>query len=137
MIKEKIISREYFFGLGKRKTAVARVRLYSNGKGNITINKKPLEEFATLQTTNHVVKSPLKLTDKLKTFDVSIKVSGGGSSSQAEAARHGIARALLVYDDTLRTTLKKAGFLTRDSRIKERKKPGLKRARRAPQFSKR
>ncbi len=137
MTKEKIASREYFLGLGKRKTAVARVRLYADGKGNITINEKPLEEFATMRTTSHIVKSPLKLTGKLKTFDISVRVSGGGANAQAEATRHGISRALLVYDETLRTTLKKAGLLTRDSRVKERKKPGLKRARRAPQFSKR
>lgn len=128
---------EYHYGLGKRKTAIARVRLYTNGKGAITINQKPIEEFLKTITGAHIIKSPLKLTGNTKTFDVSVKVDGGGTNAQAEAIRHGISRALLAYDNALRVTLKKAGLLTRDSRIKERKKPGLKRARRAPQFSKR
>lgn len=128
---------EYYYGLGKRKTAVARVRIYPNGKGNITVNDKPVEEFIKTSTGHHVIKSPLKLTGLIKTFDISVKVNGGGTSAQNDAIRHGISRALLEYNDTLRGTLKKAGFLTRDARVKERKKPGLKRARRAPQFSKR
>lgn len=128
---------EYFYAAGKRKTSVARVKLYSSGKGDIVVNEKPATEYFTLMTNIGVVKSPLKLTGNNKKFDIQIKVVGGGISSQAEAARHGIARALLEFDPELRSTLKKAGFLTRDSRTKERKKPGLKRARRAPQFSKR
>ena len=128
---------EYFYAAGKRKTAVARVRIYPKGKGLITVNAKPLNEYFHLLTSAGVITSPLKMTGLSKEFDISVKVAGGGTSAQAEAIRHGIARALLIYNDTLRTTLKKAGFLTRDSRIKERKKPGLKRARRAPQFSKR
>lgn len=128
---------EYFYAAGKRKTSVARVRLYSQGKGDIIVNEQPLDEYFTLLTSKGIIKAPLKLTGTNNKFDISIKVTGGGISAQAEAARHGISRALLEYDNTLRLTLKKAGFLTRDARIKERKKPGLKRARRAPQFSKR
>lgn len=128
---------EYFYAAGKRKTAVARVRLYPHGKGAISVNNKPLQEYFKTLTSAGIISSPLKLTGLSKDFDVSAKVLGGGVSAQADAIRHGIARALLVYNDGLRVTLKKAGFLTRDARIKERKKPGLKRARRAPQFSKR
>ena len=135
--KPKSKLQEYYYGLGKRKTAVARVRLYANGKGNCTINDKPMEEFVKTSTGQGIIKSALKLTGMLKSFDISVKVSGGGTSAQNDAIRHGISRALLEYNDTLRGTLKKAGFLTRDARVKERKKPGLKRARRAPQFSKR
>lgn len=128
---------EYFYAVGKRKTSVARVRLYTNGKGDIVVNDLPAEEYFNLITSMGVVRSPLKITNTSKKFDISIKVLGGGVNSQAEAIRHGISRALLEFDPQLRVTLKKAGFLTRDARIKERKKPGLKRARRAPQFSKR
>lgn len=128
---------EYFYASGKRKTSVARVRMYSGGKGEFTVNEKPAEEYFSLLTSKGIVNSPLKLTGMNKKFDVSVKVDGGGMNSQAEAIRHGVARALLEFDPELRATLKKAGFLTRDARTKERKKPGLKRARRAPQFSKR
>ncbi len=128
---------EYFYAAGKRKTAIARVRLYPKGKGIVTVNEKPLNEYFKQLTSTGIISSPLKLSGLTKDFDVSVKVEGGGTTAQAEAIRHGIAKALLTYNDTLRTTLKKAGFLTRDARIKERKKPGLKRARRAPQFSKR
>jgi len=130
-------AQEYYYAVGKRKTAIARVRLYPKGKGLITINEKPLDDYFKLLTSAGIITSPLKMTGTGKEFDISVRISGGGISAQADAVRHGIARALLVYNDTFRTTLKKAGFLTRDSRIKERKKPGLKRARRAPQFSKR
>lgn len=125
----------YHYANGKRKTSVARVRLY-DGKGDIFVNDQPMEEyfFGTLIGN---VKAPLKLVEMLKRFDISVKVNGGGVASQADAVRHGIAKALIVFDPSLRTTLKRAGFLTRDSRVKERKKFGLKRARRAPQFSKR
>ncbi len=128
---------QYFFAAGKRKTSVARVRLYLNGKGDITVNDRPAKEYFTMLTSMGVVKHPLKLTGLTNKFDISVKVLGGGVNSQAEAVRHGISRALLDFDGSLRATLKKAGLLTRDARIKERKKPGLKRARRAPQFSKR
>ena len=128
---------KYHCGVGKRKTAIARVRLYPNGKGDITVNGKPLSEFCNVLTQKKIILSPLKLIEKEKNFDVTVKVIGGGFSAQAEAIRHGISRALLNADETIRTPLKKAGFLRRDSRIKERKKFGLKRARRAPQFSKR
>lgn len=130
-------TQEYFYACGRRKTAVARVRLYPKGKGSIIINGKPIDEYVTLTSSTGIITSPLKVTGKLKEFDLSVKVIGGGVNAQAEAIRHGVARALLLYNDTLRTTLKKVGFLTRDARAKERKKPGLKRARRAPQFSKR
>jgi small subunit ribosomal protein S9 len=129
--------KEYFYAAGKRKTAIARVRLYLKGKGLITVNGKPSNEYFCQVTSAGIIASPLKMTGLAKEFDVSAKVTGGGVSAQAEAIRHGISKALLSYNDGLRTTLKKAGFLTRDARIKERKKPGLKRARRAPQFSKR
>ena len=130
-------SLQYFFAAGKRKTSVARVRLYPNGKGEITVNDQPANTYFTMITSMGVIKHPLKLTGLTSKFDISVKVLGGGISSQAEAVRHGISRALLDFDSSLRSTLKKAGLLTRDARIKERKKPGLKRARRAPQFSKR
>ena len=127
---------KYFYANGKRKTAVARVRLYENGKGSIVINNKPIEEyfFGTLIGN---IKSPLKLTNTTKNFDITIKVIGGGISAQADASRHGIAKALLEFDPSYRPVLKQAGYLTRDSRTKERKKPGLKKARRAPQWAKR
>lgn len=128
---------QYYYGTGKRKTAVARVRLYKNGKGDLTVNGQEGAFFFKLKKLLSTLNSPLRLTSLSKKFDISVMVSGGGMVAQAEAIRHGIARALLKYDEALRTTLKKAGFLTRDPRVKERKKPGLKRARRAPQFSKR
>lgn len=135
--KAKKSTSEYFYAAGKRKTSVARVRLFTGGKGDMVVNDKPAEEYFTLLTSKGIVNSPLNITGMNKKFDISVRVGGGGMSSQAEAIRHGIARALLEYNPELRPTLKKAGFLTRDARIKERKKPGLKRARRAPQFSKR
>ncbi len=128
---------KYHYGTGKRKTSIARVRLYERGKGDIIINDSSLNEFSNLSEVQHIITFPLELTGNLKSFDISVKVTGGGFNSQAEAIRHGIARALTSFDESLRGTLKKAGLLTRDSRIKERKKYGLKRARRAPQFSKR
>ncbi len=135
--EKKPALQEYFYGCGKRKTSIARVRLYPKGKGLVTVNNRPMQEYFTMSTSAGTIMAPLKLTSLAKDFDISALIKGGGVNSQAEALRHGIARALLVYNDTLRGTLKKAGFLTRDARIKERKKPGLKRARRAPQFSKR
>lgn len=126
----------YFYANGKRKTSVARVRLYENGKGDIIINNQPVDEYFFGILVGKV-KAPLKLANAQKLFDITVKVTGGGVSSQADAARHGISKALLEYDPELRKTLKQAGFLTRDSRSKERKKFGLKRARRAPQWAKR
>ncbi len=126
----------YFYANGKRKTSVARVRLYENGKGEIVVNNKSITDYFFGELIPSV-KAPLKIANALKLFDITALVSGGGVSSQADAVRHGISKALLEYDPELRSQLKKAGFLTRDSRVKERKKPGLKRARRAPQWAKR
>lgn len=126
-----------FWGTGRRKKAVARVRLIPAGDGTITVNKKSLDEYFGLDTLKFIVKQPLALTDTLTKYDVVVNVCGGGFTGQAGAIRHGIARALLVAEPETRATLKKEGFLTRDSRMKERKKYGLKKARRAPQFSKR
>ena len=125
-----------YHGVGRRKTSVARVFLRP-GTGNIEVNGKTLEEYLPLETLRMVVKSPLELTNTLDQFDVMINVYGGGYTGQAGAIRHGIARALLQVDADYRPTLKAAGYLTRDPRMKERKKYGLKAARRAPQFSKR
>lgn len=129
--------KRYFYGTGKRKTSVAKVRLYEKGSGKITINKKDISDYITTPKQLLAIMAPLKLTGNEKTFDISIIVRGGGMESQAEAIRHGESRALLEFDIELRPTLKKAGLLTRDPRAKERKKPGLKGARRAPQWSKR
>ena len=128
---------EFFYAAGNRKTSVARVRLYKNGTGAIIVNGKKLEDYITLPAMRDSVKAPLRITGQSKTFDISAKTSGGGLSGQADAIRHGISKALLEFDPSLRITLKRAGFLTRDPRMKERKKPGLHRARRAPQWSKR
>ena len=126
-----------FYGTGRRKSSIARVYLVP-GTGNITINKRSLDEYFGLETLKVVVKQPLALTETADKFDVIVNVHGGGYTGQAGAIRHGIARALLQVDsDEYRPSLKKAGFLTRDPRMKERKKYGLKAARRAPQFSKR
>ncbi len=125
-----------YLGTGRRKKSIARVRLLP-GAGNITVNKRDVEEYFGLETLKMIVRAPLVLTDTLSKFDVKVNVLGGGTTGQAGAIRHGIARALLVADPELRGQLKKAGYLTRDPRMKERKKYGLKAARRAPQFSKR
>lgn len=128
--------KQYFYSAGKRKTAIARVKVYENGKGDVTVNGKPLKEyFAGLQIENAV--APLVLTSQKSSLDVVAHVHGGGKAAQSDALRHGITRALLLINPDFRGELKRAGFLRRDSRIKERKKPGLHRARRAPQFSKR
>lgn len=127
----------HFYGTGRRKRSVARVRLYQ-GTGKITINDRDIDEYFGLDTLKLIVRQPLELTETTEKFDVVCRVAGGGVTGQAGAIRHGISRALLQYDsEALRATLKKAGFLTRDPRMKERKKYGLKAARRAPQFSKR
>lgn len=126
----------YYEGVGRRKTASARVRLYP-GEGKIIVNDKPVEEYFSREGDALSLLDPFKVTDTLGAFNVSVKVQGGGVSGQAGAVRHGIARALLVADPNLRPVLRKGGFLTRDARMKERKKPGLKRARKAPQYTKR
>ncbi len=125
-----------YLGTGRRKKSVARVRLVP-GTGVITINKRDIDDYFGYETLKMIVRDPMKLTDTLGKFDVIVNVYGGGFTGQAGAIRHGISRALLNYDPELRGQLKKAGFLTRDPRMKERKKYGLKAARRAPQFSKR
>lgn len=126
-----------FWGTGRRKKAIARVRLIPAGDGAITVNGKSLDEYFGLDTLKFIVRQPLALVDALTKYDVIVNVRGGGFTGQAGAVRHGIARALNVAEPETRAELKKAGFLTRDSRMKERKKYGLKKARRAPQFSKR
>ena len=124
------------YGTGRRKKSIARVYL-TPGTGNITINKRDINEYFGLETLKVIVRQPLVATDNVDKFDVKVTVRGGGTTGQAGAIRHGIARALLTVDNDFRPVLKKAGFLTRDPRMKERKKYGLKGARRAPQFSKR
>ena len=126
----------YFYGTGRRKSSVARVRVY-NGSGNVTINGRDIDDYFGLETLKVIVRQPLSLTETADKLDIVCTVTGGGVTGQAGAIRHGIARALLQYNEELRPALKKAGFLTRDPRMKERKKYGLKGARRAPQFSKR
>ena len=126
----------YFYGTGRRKSSVARVRVY-NGTGKIIINDRDIEEYFGLETLKLIVRQPLALTGNLDKFDIVCRVAGGGVTGQAGAIRHGLSRALLQFNEELRPELKKAGFLTRDPRMKERKKYGLKGARRAPQFSKR
>ena len=129
-------TKPYFYGTGRRKSSVARVRVY-NGTGKITINDRDIDDYFGLETLKLVVRQPLVLAEIENKFDIVVRVAGGGVSGQAGAIRHGLSRALLLYDENLRPVLKKAGFLTRDPRMKERKKYGLKAARRAPQFSKR
>jgi small subunit ribosomal protein S9 len=124
------------YGTGRRKTAVARVFI-KPGKGDIVVNGKPVDEFFSRETGRMIVRQPLALTDRLTAFDIRVNVSGGGESGQAGAVRHGITRALIDYDATLKPTLKKAGLVTRDARAVERKKVGLHKARRRKQFSKR
>jgi small subunit ribosomal protein S9 len=123
-------------GTGRRKQSVARVRLVP-GNGNVTVNDRELNEYFNYETLTNDLLRPLKLTDTLDKFDVLVNVKGGGFRGQAGAIRHGISRALLEYDDSLRPALKEKGFLTRDPRMKERKKYGFKKARKSPQFSKR
>ncbi len=126
----------FFYGTGRRKKSVARVRVYA-GTGKITINDRDIDDYFGLETLKLIVRQPLALTGTTEKFDIVCRVNGGGVTGQAGAIRHGISRALLQYDEELRPALKKAGLLTRDPRMKERKKYGLKGARRAPQFSKR
>ena len=129
--------KKYFYGTGRRKSSVARVRVYENGTGSIIINGRDMDDYFGLDTLKLIVRQPLVSTDMLGKVDVVVNVCGGGVTGQAGAIRHGISRALLGINAEYRATLKAAGFLTRDPRMKERKKYGLKGARRAPQFSKR
>jgi len=125
-----------FYGTGRRKSSVARVYLVA-GSGKIVVNKRDIDDYFSLETLKTIVRQPLALTETVEKFDVLVTVRGGGTTGQAGAIRHGVSRALLEADADYRPSLKKAGFLTRDSRMKERKKYGLKKARKAPQFSKR
>lgn len=129
-------SKPYLYGTGRRKSSVARVRVYP-GNGSITINGRDIDDYFGLDTLKLIVRQPMALTDTLGKYDIICTVAGGGVSGQAGAIRHGLSRALLQVSDEMRPILKKAGLLTRDPRMKERKKYGLKAARRAPQFSKR
>ena len=136
-VKPAETKEKYFYGRGGRKTAIARVRFYPKGKGEIIINDKNYKEYFPTKELQDTVLKPLILAGVEKTSQITVKVVGSGKIAQSEAVRHGIARALEVFDAELRPALKAEGFLTRDPRVKERKKPGLKRARRAPQWSKR
>ena len=127
----------YLYGTGRRKSSVARVHLFPNGTGSITINGRDIDEYFGLETLKLIVNQPFGVTGTTGKFDIICRVNGGGFSGQAGAIRHGLAKALVQADENYRPLLKKAGFLTRDPRLKERKKYGLKAARRAPQFSKR
>ncbi len=127
---------QHSYGTGRRKSSTARVFMRS-GSGSITVNERPLDEFFGRETSRMIVRQPLQLTKHTETFDIKVTVAGGGSTGQAGAIRLGIARALVVYDETLKSDLRKAGFMTRDAREVERKKVGLHKARRATQFSKR
>jgi small subunit ribosomal protein S9 len=136
MAKAKAAKAAKFYGTGRRKSSIARVYLMP-GKGNITVNKRDIDEYFGLESLKVIVRQPLVATDTVEKYDAMITVKGGGFTGQAGAIRHGIARALVNVDADFRPVLKKEGFLTRDPRMKERKKYGLKKARRAPQFSKR
>lgn len=132
------IKGEYYYGMGRRKTAVARVRLFPNGDGSITINgKNSGVYFGNREALNATMTAPLRLLDLNDAYTMTVRVVGGGTSGQAGAIRHAVARALVRVNPEWKPTLRKAGFLTRDPRMKERKKPGLKRARKAPQYTKR
>jgi small subunit ribosomal protein S9 len=127
----------YYYGTGKRKTSIAKIRLYPDEGGTILVNGKPMDEYFNWKPWQGIITEPFRLTETVNRFQVAVRVQGGGVNSQAEAIRHGISRALVVYDETLKAGLRRAGFITRDARIKESKKYGLKRARRAPQYTKR
>lgn len=134
---KKVVKKIQFWGVGRRKKAIARVRLIPGGENGIVVNKLALDDYFKLDAQKYIVKQPLELTATMDKYDVIANVRGGGLTGQAGAIRHGIARALCEADESLRPELKKAGFLTRDPRMKERKKYGLHKARKAPQFSKR
>lgn len=137
IVHKAVAAGKYIEAMGKRKTAAARVRLFDGGKGVITVNDMPLVEYFKTPLAQMVIREPLKGTSLEEQFDFTVHVRGGGKQGQAEAVRHGIARTLLIFNEELRSVLKSQRWLTRDARKKERKKPGLKRARRAPQWSKR
>ena len=137
MATKKIKKKIQYLGTGRRKKAIARVRLIPDGNGSIVINKRSLDEYFGLDTLKYIVNQPLELTGTAGKFDVIVNVKGGGFTGQAGAIRHGISRALVIADESYKSALKSAGFLTRDPRAKERKKYGLHKARKAPQFSKR
>ena len=128
---------EQYYGTGRRKTSTARVFLRSGGNGSITVNSKPIDEYFGRETSRMIARQALASVEMLENFDVYVTVSGGGNSGQAGAIRHGITRALMEYDESLRPTLRRSGFVTRDARAVERKKVGLRKARRATQYSKR
>jgi small subunit ribosomal protein S9 len=128
---------EYYYGTGKRKTSIAKIRLYLDEGGTILVNGKPMDEYFNWKPWQGIITEPFRVTETVNRFQVAVRVQGGGVNSQAEAIRHGIARALVVYDENLKAGLRRAGLITRDARIKESKKYGLKRARRAPQYTKR
>jgi small subunit ribosomal protein S9 len=128
---------QYYEGIGRRKTSTARVRLHSGGTGEVTVNDKPVKDYFGRELDILKLMTPLKVVGAESRYDVTVKVHGGGDTGQADAVAMGVARALVVSDPELKSVLRKAGFLTRDARAKERKKPGLKRARKAPQYTKR
>jgi small subunit ribosomal protein S9 len=130
-------TQQYYHGTGKRKTAIAQVRLFASDGGPIIVNGKPMDEYFGWSTWQGIVNDAFRVSNTVNRFRVVVKVLGGGVNAQAEAIRHGIARALIAYDATLKPSLRRAGYVTRDARIKESKKYGLKRARRAPQYTKR
>ena len=128
---------QYYEGIGRRKTSTARVRLHTGGTGAITVNDKPADVYFGRQMDVMNIVTPLKLVGAENRFDISVRVAGGGETGQSDAVAMGVARALIISDPELKSVLRKAGYLTRDARAKERKKPGLKRARKAPQYTKR
>lgn len=128
---------KYYYATGKRKTSVAQVRLFPNGEGKIEVNGKPADKYFTVNTAMGTILEPLKVVEQEKNVNVTVMVQGGGTTGQAQAIRHGIAKSLLELDEKFRPVLKRKGFLTRDARKVERKKPGLKKARRSPQWAKR
>ena len=132
-----MIKGEYYYGMGRRKTAVARVRLFPTGEGNITVNGRTAQAYFGLASHLATIAAPLRVLDLASTYTIQVRVVGGGTSGQAGAVRHALSRALLRMNPEFKPTLRKAGYLTRDPRMKERKKPGLKRARKAPQYTKR
>ncbi|MFA6321984.1 MAG: 30S ribosomal protein S9 [Candidatus Buchananbacteria bacterium] len=137
IVEKKRVRHSYLFAVGRRKKSIARVRLIKSGEGKITVNDKDYDKYFPTFELAENLRQPLEAVGKQKDFNFSIKVAGGGARGQAEAARHGIARALLIFDKDLKPTLKPLGYLKRDPRRKERKKPGLKKARRGPQWAKR
>ncbi len=130
-------AQNYYYGTGRRKTSTARVFLKEGGSGQIIVNGRPLDQYFGRETARMIVRQPLELVEMTDRFDVKVTVKGGGISGQAGAIRHGITRALIAYDESLRPALRRAGLVTRDARMVERKKPGLHKARKRPQYSKR